>query len=95
MESRSPSGRCRSTIPTASSPWAPTPRRTSGAPAGAATSTSPQTPWRCSGRNWGKVVGRLLERSFIFRLAVDYGLVEITGRPVEFQFERDGKVRDK
>ena len=32
------------------------------------------------------IPGRL-EKSFIFRLALAYGLIQLTGRPVKFYFE--------
>ena len=34
----------------------------------------------------GHIVGRL-EKLFIFRLAIAYGLIELTGKPVKFYFE--------
>ena len=35
----------------------------------------------------GLIAGRL-EKLFIFRLALAYGLIQLTGRPVKFYFER-------
>ena len=34
----------------------------------------------------GRIVGRL-EKLFIFRLAIAYGLIEFTGKPIKFYFE--------
>jgi hypothetical protein len=36
----------------------------------------------------GLIVGRL-EKLFIFRLALAYGLIKITGNPVRFYFEEE------
>lgn len=36
----------------------------------------------------GKLIARLTERVYIFRLALMYGLIKITGEPVEFYFEK-------
>ena len=38
----------------------------------------------------GLIVGRL-QKVFIFRLAVKYGLIEITEKPIRFYFERKSR----